>query len=73
MSDLEIIWGAPAIAKAIGRDLRGVYHMLENGLLPGARKVGGRWCVTRRSLHALFESEAPTHKVPARHDAVCAA
>jgi len=41
---LRVVWGAPAIAQAIGREVRAVYHMLENGTLPGAKKVGGVWC-----------------------------
>jgi hypothetical protein len=57
-TDLEILWGVPAIAAAIGRTARATYHMLESGHLPGAKKVGGRWCVSRRSLVALFEMVA---------------
>jgi hypothetical protein len=40
----RIVWGVPAIAKAINRTERATYHMVERGTLPGARKVGGRWC-----------------------------
>lgn len=41
---LNLIWGADEIAKAINRPVRATYHMLESGSLPGAAKVGGRWC-----------------------------
>ncbi|MCB1453198.1 MAG: hypothetical protein KDJ43_06105 [Rhizobiaceae bacterium] len=41
---LGLVWGADEIAKAINRPVRATYHMLENGVLPGASKVGGRWC-----------------------------
>lgn len=54
-SDLEIIWGVDAIAAALGRTTRQTYHLLESGHLAAAKKIGGKWCVTRRSLVALFE------------------
>jgi len=38
------IWGAEAIAKAIGRSKNSVYMMLEAGQIPGTMRVGGRWC-----------------------------
>lgn len=41
---LELLWGAAAIAKAIGRTERATFHALEKGELPGARKIAGRWC-----------------------------
>lgn len=41
---MNLIWGANAIAKALGRTERATFHMLEHGQIPGARKVGGRWC-----------------------------
>lgn len=34
-------WGAAAIGKRINRTARQVYHLYEQGALPGARKVGG--------------------------------
>lgn len=54
---LEVIWGVPAIAKAIGRTDRATYHLLDQGALAGARKVGGRWCITRQALHDIFTAE----------------
>lgn len=54
---LSIIWGVPAIAKAICRTDRATYHMLEGGHLPGARKVGGRWCIPESRLRAIFLDE----------------
>lgn len=53
-AELGVIWGAKAIADALGRTRRQTFHMLESGALP-ARKVGGRWAVTRRALQAHFE------------------
>ena len=45
----DLVWGCAAIAKAIGRSQRATFHLLENELLP-ARRVGGRWCASRRKL-----------------------
>ena len=53
---LDIVWGAPAIATAIGLGVRETYHLLENDHLAGARKVGGRWCISRRKLAELFDA-----------------
>jgi excisionase family DNA binding protein len=54
---LDLLWGAEKIAEALGRTKRSVFHLLENGELP-ARKVGGRWVVSRRALLAHFEERA---------------
>jgi hypothetical protein len=45
----DVLWGAAAIGKAIGRPQRAVFHMLEAGLLP-AKRVGKRWVASRRKL-----------------------
>ena len=54
---LDLIWGAAAIAAALGRTARSVYHLLEAGELP-ARKVGGRWVASREALRQHFEGGA---------------
>jgi hypothetical protein len=38
----DVIWGATAIAAAINKSERAVFHLLEAGHLP-AKKIGGRW------------------------------
>jgi hypothetical protein len=43
------IWGARKIGEVIGRSERATFHLLENGLLP-AKRVGERWCASRRAL-----------------------
>lgn len=53
---IEIVWGAEAIGKVIGRTTRATFHMLDSGELP-ARKVGGRWCASRRKLEEFFTKE----------------
>jgi hypothetical protein len=49
----EIIWGAKAIAREIGRSPRQTFNMLEQGLIPATR-VGRLWCsektVLRRAI-----------------------
>lgn len=57
-NSLDLVWGAKAIAKLIGRTERVVFHMLENGHLPGARQIGGRWVIERSKLVAVFTGEA---------------
>jgi len=54
---LELIWGADAIAKLIGRSTRATFYMLDNGELP-AKKVGGRWVAERGKLLSFFMEPA---------------
>lgn len=46
---LDLIWGAQAIARLIGKTERATYHMLEKGDLP-AKKIGNQWVVSRKAL-----------------------
>ena len=52
---LDLIWGAAAIAQAIGKSRRATYGLLENGHLPVAKKQGDQWVVSRRKLREHFE------------------
>lgn len=54
----ELIWGAAAIAQAIAKTQRATFHLLENGDISPARKIGGRWVVDRRLLQRFFMGEA---------------
>jgi hypothetical protein len=45
----DLLWGAAAIGRAIGRSPRQAFNLLENKVLPG-RKVGNRWVASRRKL-----------------------
>jgi hypothetical protein len=49
----DLLFGAQAIADEIGRPIRGVYHLLENGSLP-AQKLGATWVASRSRLRAFF-------------------
>ncbi len=51
--NLDLVWGADAIARLIGRTTRATFHMLDNGELP-AKKVGGRWVAERNKLLSFF-------------------
>jgi hypothetical protein len=53
----DILWGAEAIAAAIQRDRSSTFHLLNAGALP-AKKVGGRWCASRRKLREFLTGEA---------------
>jgi hypothetical protein len=46
-NELELIWGVEAIAKAIGRTQRAVYHLIATGQLAGVKEVGGRGLLIR--------------------------
>lgn len=54
---LDLLWGAEEIAREIRRSTRQVNHMLATGALIGAKKIAGRWCITRSALRALFDGE----------------
>jgi hypothetical protein len=45
----DVLWGASAIGRAIGKPARATFHLLESGHLP-ARKIGRQWVASRRRL-----------------------
>ena len=49
----DLVWGASAIARIIGRTDRQTFHMLQSGELP-AKKVGDRWVAERGRLIRFF-------------------
>jgi hypothetical protein len=55
-AELDLIWGAAAIGRAIRKERSAVYHMLESGLLP-ARKHGGQWVARRADLERHFTAK----------------
>jgi len=63
LDETEVIWGAAAIGKIIGLNPRQTFHLLETGQLRGARKVGGRWCITRRALLENFQPSATSERL----------
>lgn len=52
--DLDLVWGAAAIGKLIGKPPRATFHMLEQEQIP-ARKVGRQWVASRKALREFFE------------------
>ena len=52
----DIIWGAAAIAALLNLTTAQVFHMLSRGVLP-AKKMGGRWCASKRRLLAAVGAE----------------
>ena len=56
-NDLDLLWGAEAIADAIDVPTRRAFYLLENNSIP-AKKVGGRWVASRRRL-LRFLTETP--------------
>lgn len=51
---LDLLWGLDEIGGVIRRNRRQTHYLLEKGQLPGAKKIGGRWCIPRLALHAVF-------------------
>jgi hypothetical protein len=54
----QLLWGARAIAAAIGRTEKATFAMLEQGKLAGARKVGGRWAFNPAVFIKSFDEAA---------------
>ena len=52
----ELVWGAEAIGRVIGKTERATFHLLERGLLP-AKKIGKSWVSSRRKLLAALTEE----------------
>jgi hypothetical protein len=52
--DSLVIWGAEPIGAIIGRNARQTHHLLINGEIKCARKVGGRWCASIPALRVEF-------------------
>ena len=51
---LDLVWGSENIGPIIGCTPRQVSNMLIRGHLPGAKKIGGRWCISAATLRKLF-------------------
>ena len=54
---LDLIHGAEAIGKAIGKTPRQAFWLLETGKILGAVKVGRSWAVSYRLLAKQFGVE----------------
>ncbi len=50
VDDSDFCWGAQAIGAVIGRNPRQTHHLLARGEIKSAKKVGGRWVVSRAAL-----------------------
>jgi hypothetical protein len=57
-SSAQVIWGAKAIAAAIGRTEKATFSVLESGKLPGAKKIKGAWAFNPAVFFASFEQVA---------------
>lgn len=52
-----VVWGGRKIAEAIERTPKQAFNLMEAGKLPGAKKVGGRWCLNLAVFHASFSEQ----------------
>ncbi|MGB3338281.1 MAG: DNA-binding protein [Devosia sp.] len=55
--NLDLLWGATAIAAVIGKTPRATFHLLEKGQIPSV-KIGAQWVASRKKLREHFEGEA---------------
>jgi hypothetical protein len=53
-SSCEFVWGAEEIGAILGRTARQIHHLLTQGAIKSAKKVGGRWVVSRSALLREF-------------------
>ncbi|MCK1619561.1 hypothetical protein IVA96_23890 [Bradyrhizobium sp. 159] len=53
--ETDLIWGAAAIGRVIGRTEKGAFHALESGRVPGAKKIAGRWGMHVPTFLASFQ------------------
>jgi hypothetical protein len=54
---LLLVWEAEGIARVINRTPRQTYHLLNQGAITAAKRVGGRWCADLDGLRAQFCSQ----------------
>jgi hypothetical protein len=52
----DLIWEVEGIAHEIGRTPRQTHYLLNQGSIP-AKKLGGRWCASRKVLHDFFAAK----------------
>lgn len=51
---MGVLWGSGQIGPEIGLSPRQANHLLSKGAIPGAVKIGGKWCIPRTVLRAAF-------------------
>jgi hypothetical protein len=50
----DFMWGSDEIGEVINRTGRQAYHLLTNGRIRCARKIGGQWVASRSALLCEF-------------------
>ena len=58
-SPKRFIYSTREIAEFLGRSERSCYHILENGKVPGAKKVGGTWMLDTAVFAESFRADTP--------------
>lgn len=54
----DFVWGAADIGKYLGRSKETTWFMLDQGRVPGAKKIAGRWGMHVPTFLASFQSTA---------------
>jgi hypothetical protein len=58
-ADLQMIWGAKSIGRALNLTERQAFFQLEAGRIPGARKFGRNWGASGAVLRRVLTGEPP--------------
>ena len=53
---MNVIWGARAIGKAINKNERQAFHLLETRAIPG-KKIGGQWTAEENELREVWRGK----------------
>jgi len=83
----NLVWGAEAIGKAIGRTTRQTFHALEKGELAGAQKIARLSLAARRDAakirswfrsdtlqgYGIFKKSAPAESLAGNSRHICRA
>jgi hypothetical protein len=57
-TEKRFVWGCKSIAEAIGRTEKATFHALQDGKIPGTKKIAGRWALDLQLFAAAFQKEA---------------
>ncbi len=55
---MNLIWGARNIGRVLGMKEAQIHYLLVAHGIPGAKKIGNKWCIEESKLRAFFEKES---------------
>ena len=63
---LDLLWGADEIGKAIRRNRRQTYRLLESGAIP-ASKINGTWIASKSQIERVLQQMVTDGMKSVRH------